>query len=389
VTEGAETRIDARRSSPPRPGFFALTERWRERPVIGYGIAVITALVALAITYQFQVQLDRVLFVVFFLAVGLTGWAGGLGPAIVAIAIAIAGVTYFILPPERSFAIAGGELIPLGAFAVVSGIISWLATSQRKLTFALADQAKVLQEQNLELEIQRADAEAANAAKAQFLASMSHELRTPLNAIAGYAELMEIGVLGPVTAKQIEALGRLQRSRKHLNGMVDQVLNFARIEAGKVEFDIKAVPVNDTLLRLAEMIAPQVAGKKLSYDFEGCDESIAVLADHDRLDQILLNLLGNAVKYTPSGGSVRLAVERDSTQVRLKVIDTGPGIPEDRQQDIFHPFVQLGTNTDGLTSGVGLGLAISRDLARGMGGEIKVESTLGTGSTFTVALPRG
>jgi PAS domain S-box-containing protein len=713
-----ETRIAERRSSP-RTGFFAITQRWRERRLIGYSVAVASTAIALLVTYQMQSELQRVIFVLFFLAVGITSWIGGFGPALVAIVIAVLGVDYFILPPARSFHVPASEdLYTLLTFGLVGGIISWLATSQRRLTFELADQTALLQEQNIELEVQmeesqslqeeleqtseelsstndellrnrdflaqaqstaqlgswewdvrddritwsdqmyrvygrepgsfdvrfdvfktfvhpddremvqgivararetrepfaydhrviwpdgtvrwvhgrgrvvtdargdvvgmvgsgqditerknaanaqrlladasealassldykvtlatvanlavrdvadwcsvaigdesgryetlavahrdperirwveeytrlnpprfdtptgvpqvlrtgkpelypeiddklleasastekerrvvrelglysamvvpmearghvvgaitfvsaesrrryteadlwfaerlanraavgienarlyeearaaRAEAEGANAAKAQFLASMSHELRTPLNAIAGYAELMELGVLGPVTDKQLEALGRLQRGRKHLNSLVDQVLSFARIEAGKVSFDLTAVPVNDSLTKLADMIAPQVAGKELRYSFDGCGADIAVRADRDRLDQIMLNLVGNAVKYTPSGGAVTVAVDCDPRTVSVSVRDTGPGIPADKHQVIFQPFVQLGPANEGTSRGVGLGLAISRDLARAMGGDVRVESANGSGSTFVLTLPR-
>jgi signal transduction histidine kinase len=299
----------------------------------------------------------------------------------------------------RELGLRSAMVVPMTARGRTIGAISFIgAESQRRYTaddlwFAerlanraayAIDNARLFEEATKA----RAEAEAANAAKAQFLASMSHELRTPLNAIAGYAELMEIGVLGPVVPKQIEALGRLQRSRKHLNNMVDQVLNFARVEAGKVQFDVTDVPVNDALTRLADMIAPQAGGKNLSYDFDGCDRSLTVRADRDRLDQIMLNLLGNAVKYTPAGGSVALAVQCDEREVRINVTDNGPGIPIERQRDIFEPFVQLGTNSDGTTSGVGLGLAISRDLARGMGGDVSVKSEPGHGATFTLTLRR-
>lgn len=234
----------------------------------------------------------------------------------------------------------------------------------------------------------RAEAEAANAAKAQFLASMSHELRTPLNAIAGYAELMELEVLGPVTEKQRDAISRLQRSRKHLSGLVDQVLSFARIEAGKIDVDLAHVPVHEALLRLADMIAPQAVGKNLRYQFDGCDRDVAVYADRDRLDQIVLNLLANAVKYTPAGGAVKVTVECDAETVTINVSDTGLGIPREKQQVIFKPFVQLASNADSSSSGVGLGLAISRDLALAMGGDISVSSEAGAGSVFTLSLPR-
>ena len=695
-----------------------MSERWRGSRPVGYGLAIATSLLALLVTVQFQDGLERVIFVFFFLAIGITSWAGGFGPALTAIGIAVAGVTYYILPPSRTWSLAHKDFVPLLAFTAVSGIISWLATSQRRLSFEMNDQALLLQEQNIELEVQmeesqalqeeleqtteeladanedltrnrdfltqaqssaqlgswewdirsnriiwsdqmfrvyghepgsfevsfdnfkafvhpddremvqrtvsdsletkapfsydhrviwpdgtqrwlngrgrvivdaegrpvamvgsgqditerknaadaqrllsdasealansldyrktlatvahfavrdvadwcsisigdesgryenlatahrdpervkwveeytrlnpprfdtptgvpqvlrtgkpelypeiddrmleaaasteqerrvirelglysamvvpmtargrvigaisfisaesrrrysaddlhfaerlasraayaidnarlfeeatraRAEAEMANAAKATFLASMSHELRTPLNAIAGYAELMELGVLGPVTEKQTEALGRLQRSRRHLSSLVDQVLSFARIEAGKMEFEIVNLPVNDAITRLADMIAPQAAGKQLAYSFDGCGKDIAVRADRDRLDQIMLNLIGNAVKYTPSGGSITVSVDSDPKTVRIAVSDTGPGIPKDKQQLIFQPFVQLGSSAEATASGVGLGLAISRDLARAMNGDVDVSSN-GKGSVFILTLPRG
>jgi signal transduction histidine kinase len=234
----------------------------------------------------------------------------------------------------------------------------------------------------------RAEAESANAAKAQFLASMSHELRTPLNAIAGYAELLELGVLGPVSDKQTEALGRLRRSRQHLTTMVDQVLNFARIEAGRVDFDIRDVALCDALVHMRDLIGPQAAARAIEYTLEDCGPDLRVRADRDRLDQIMLNLVGNAVKFTPSGGSIRVIVHPSVEKLRISVQDSGPGIPADKHEMIFQPFIQLAATAEASGSGVGLGLAISRDLARAMGGDITVESSPGHGSTFTVTLPR-
>jgi PAS domain S-box-containing protein len=708
-----------RRSTPSRPGIFSLPDRWRERKAIGYLVAVVSTAIALGLTLLFEGPLSRVIFVLFFGAVTLTAWAGGLGPAILAVLLAIFSVDYFILPPKLELGMWRGEgWTSLLAFGTISSLISWLATSQRRASFELMDQTNLLQEQNVELEVQieesqslqeeleqtseelanlndeltrnrdflaqaqssanlgswewdvrgdrviwsdqmyrvygrepgsfevkydvfknfvhpgdremvqgiistalknkegfaydhrviwpdgtvrwvhgrgrplldehgdvvtmigsgqditerknasdaqrllaessealaasldykrtlatvaqlavrdvadwcsvaigdesgryenlavahrdparvewvkeytrlnpprfdtptgvphvlrtgktelypeiddklleaaasteeekrvvrelglysamivpmkargrtigaisfvsaesrrrytaedlwfaerlanraayaidnarlfeaataaRAEAETANAAKGQFLASMSHELRTPLNAIAGYAELMELGVLGPVTEKQLDALGRLQRSRKHLNALVDQVLSFARIEAGRVELDIDEVAVIEALTPLAELIAPQAAAKELDYKLDPADPTITVRADRDRLDQIMLNLIGNAVKYTPKGGSIRVTVDAEPALVRIRVRDTGPGIPVDKRQVIFQPFVQLAPNLETTTSGVGLGLAISRDLARAMNGDVQVESEEGKGSTFTLTLPR-
>ena len=299
----------------------------------------------------------------------------------------------------RELGLYSAMVVPMEARGRMIGAISFIsAESKRKYTEAdlwfaerLANRAAyAIDNARLFAEAQeaKAEAEAANAAKAQFLASMSHELRTPLNAIAGYAELMELSVLGPVNEKQSDALARLQRSRKHLSALVDQVLSFARIEAGKVQFEIRHVPVHESLDRLADLIAPQATGKDLRYDFDGCDPDLGVRADRDRLDQIMLNLIGNAVKYTPAGGHIRVSVHCEPTSVAISVSDNGPGIPEDKKQLIFQPFVQLGSSTEATASGVGLGLAISRDLARAMGGDIDVESSAGKGATFTVRLPR-
>jgi signal transduction histidine kinase len=299
----------------------------------------------------------------------------------------------------RELGLYSAMIIPMVARGRVIGALSFISAESRRryessdLWFAerLANRAAyAIDNARLfaEATAAKAEAETANAAKAHFLASMSHELRTPLNAIAGYAELMEMQVLGPVSDKQAEAIGRLQRSRRHLTSLVDQVLAFARIEAGKVHFNLVDVPVNDALTNLAELIAPQMSDKELSYDFDGCAPDIAVMADRDRLDQIMLNLLGNAVKYTPRGGSIQVAVRCDARTVDISVTDSGPGIPEEKHEVIFQPFVQLGTNADGTTGGVGLGLAISRDLARSMGGNVRVQSSVGRGSTFTVTLPR-
>ena len=684
MPESLETRTVTRMFSAARPGFSSAVHRWRRSAVVGYAVAVVSAGLALYLTYVFREPFDRVIFVLFFLAVGIASWVGGLGPALLVIGIGMIGVNYFIFPPTRSLGLeSSGQLYALLLFGAVGGVISWLAASQRRLSFDLTEQAQqltrnrdflaqaqssaqlgswewdiaadrvtwsdqmfriygrepgsfdvkfdvfkgfvhpddrelaqqtvanalrdkkpfsydhrviwpdgtvrwlhgrgrpifddngqvigmvgsgqditerkniadaerllaeasealadsldyrktlrtvaslavrdvadwcsvavgdetgryenlavahrdpdrvkwveeysrlnpprfdtptgvpqvlrsgkpelypeiddklleaaastekerqVVRELGLysamvlpmiargrvigaisfisaesrrrygpedmsfaerlanraayaidnarlfeEAVAARAEAESANAAKAQFLASMSHELRTPLNAIGGYAELIELGVLGPVTEKQQEALGRVRRSQRHLNFLVDQVLSFARIEAGKVHLEIVTVPVNDAVSRLADLIAPQAAGKQLKYEFDGCGPDIAVRADRDRLDQILLNLIGNAVKYTPSGGSIRVSVDCDPRTVSISVADTGPGIPEDQRDVIFRPFVQLGTTADRPAGGVGLGLAISRDLAHAMDGEVRVKRSSPAGSTFVLTLPR-
>ena len=234
----------------------------------------------------------------------------------------------------------------------------------------------------------RADAEEANRAKSAFLASMSHELRTPLNAISGYVELIEMGLRGPVTDAQRIDLGRIRRSQQHLTSLIDNVLNFVRLETGHLPFSIDDVPLESTIQRVEELILPQLERKGLRFVRSAASEPLIVRADSEKLRQILVNLLTNAVKFTAAGGVITLAVAAQGEWVRVSVRDTGIGIPREMLDDIFEPFVQAGRLSSAPGEGVGLGLAISRDFARRMGGDIDVESEVGVGSTFTLRLVR-
>ena len=249
-----------------------------------------------------------------------------------------------------------------------------------------------------EAERARRAAEEANRAKGEFLATMSHELRTPLNAIGGYAELLAMGIRGPVSDEQAADLARIRRSQRHLSGLITDILNFAKLEAGRVELRPAAVPAAELLAGLDALVAPLVAAKGLRYAAAVDDAGgppLAVHADADRARQVLLNLVTNAVKFTDAGGEVRVTVARAPNDgrpgvggVRFEVRDTGRGIPPDRLEAIFEPFVQVDRHrTHESQQGVGLGLAISRDLARAMGGDVTVESRPGVGSAFTVTLP--
>ncbi|HEX2093073.1 MAG TPA: ATP-binding protein [Longimicrobiaceae bacterium] len=233
----------------------------------------------------------------------------------------------------------------------------------------------------------RQEAERANRVKTDFLAMMSHELRTPLNAIAGYAQLIEMGVHGPVTEAQLEDLRRIQRSQHHLLALINDVLNFAKIEAGHVEFDIQDVPLSQVQQNLEPLITPQLHSKQLRYEFRGWSGAVGVRADPERLQQILLNLLSNAIKFTPVGGRITVECEVADGTVSIRVRDTGHGIPAERLERVFEPFVQLDRSLTAQQEGVGLGLAISRDLARAMGGDLRATSVVGEGSTFVLTLP--
>jgi PAS domain S-box-containing protein len=239
-----------------------------------------------------------------------------------------------------------------------------------------------------EIEQRRREADVANRTKTEFLAAMSHELRTPLNAIAGYVQLLLLGVRGPLTEEQIADLTRIQRSQQHLLSLINDVLNFSRLEAGAVTYDIAAVPLGAVMDAAASMIHPQASSKHITFSLEPCPPSLRVLADASKLEQILLNLLSNAVKFTQPGGQVWMRCEDAGDRVLAHVEDSGPGIPADRLGVIFEPFVQLDRTFGNPREGAGLGLAISRDLARGMEGDLTVQSTVGTGSRFTISLRR-
>jgi len=232
-------------------------------------------------------------------------------------------------------------------------------------------------------------AEQANRAKSEFLAVMSHELRTPLNAIGGYAELMELGIHGAVSPQQRDSLERIQRAQRMLLGLINEVLNYTRLETGNMQYHIADVAIEDMLRVIEALAVPQLRAKGLRYE---CDESapgLSCRADRDKLQQIMLNLLSNAAKFTDPGGVIRVESEADGPNVVLRVRDTGIGITADKLEQIFEPFVQVDAHYTRTRDGVGLGLAISRDLARGMGGDLMAESTIGAGSTFTLRLLRG
>jgi signal transduction histidine kinase len=216
---------------------------------------------------------------------------------------------------------------------------------------------------------------------------MSHELRTPLNAIGGYVDLLQLGIRGPITDTQREDLERIRRNQRHLLGLINNVLNFAKIEAGHVEYHIVEAKLHGILDGMFSLVAPQVRSRGLTYEYVPCDPTIVVRTDPEKVQQILLNLLSNAVKFTDSG-HVRLECIPSESAVSIRVVDTGLGIPTEKLEAIFEPFVQVDQNFTREGQGTGLGLSISRDLARAMGGDITVESVLGEGAVFTLTLPR-
>jgi signal transduction histidine kinase len=218
---------------------------------------------------------------------------------------------------------------------------------------------------------------------------MSHELRTPLNAIGGFADLIDMGVHGPVSEAQRVALARIKANQAHLLALITDVLNFVRVDSGRMEYTNSAVPLMPALTEVAEMLSGAIAEKGLILVGPHGDPAAVAWGDPNRVRQVLVNLVMNAAKYTPAnGGSISLTciVEGDATLTEIE--DTGPGIAPEMLASIFEPFVQIKAGLAERQGGVGLGLAISRDLARGMHGDLTVESTVGVGSRFTLTLPR-
>jgi signal transduction histidine kinase len=220
---------------------------------------------------------------------------------------------------------------------------------------------------------------------------MSHELRTPLNAIGGYTELLELGIRGPVTEQQRDDLSRIRRSQQHLLGIINDLLNFSRIEAGRVTYEITDVRAGDIIDAVQSMIEPQAATKGVEVEWPKRDDAaqeLVLRGDRAKVEQIMLNLLTNAVKFTHAGGRITTSLREHDDRVAIEVEDTGIGIPPEKIDSIFEPFVQVGRSLSSPHEGTGLGLAISRDLARAMGGDLSVRSALGAGSTFTLDLPK-
>jgi signal transduction histidine kinase len=236
------------------------------------------------------------------------------------------------------------------------------------------------------------EAERAGRARSDFLAVMSHELRTPLNAVLGYAGLLGDGITGPVSEAQRTQLGRIQASARHLLLLVDEVLTLARLEAGTQQVLREPTDLFAVVQETVHLVEPSAAMRGLRLALEGPGERITVSTDPTKLRQVLLNLLSNAAKFTVLGGiTVRVsAAPADgdgAAQACVAVTDTGPGIAPEHLDRIFEPFFQVEQRHTRLVGGTGLGLAVSRRLARLLGGDVVVSSAPGAGSTFTICLP--
>ena len=279
-----------------------------------------------------------------------------------------------IAPVWDVLGVSSAVFVPLTAADETVGVISFawetprvFPPEERAFLEALGQQAALAVERARLFEAEhaaRAEAERANRAKSEFLAVMSHELRTPLNAIGGYAELMEMGIRGPITPQQREDLHRVQQSQRHLLGLINEVLNYARLETGSVHYDVMDVRLREAIAGAEALVSPQAQARQLALAVAPCPPELSVRADPEKVRQILVNLLSNAVKFTDRGGRVEV------------LCDHGSG-----------DHVQVRADLTRTAEGTGLGLAISRDLARGMGGDLTARSGDGEGSTFTLVLP--
>ncbi len=238
-----------------------------------------------------------------------------------------------------------------------------------------------------EAERRRETVEAMSRARVQFVARMSHELRTPLQSIIGYVDLLRLGLPDQPSERQKEMLEHVRHNERILTHVIDDLVSLARLEAGRIEYRIGRVYANDAVLDASNIVAPLARKHGIRLDVAPVDREMVVTADEAKVKQVLINLLTNAVKFTPSGGKVGVSCTRDGAHVVFDVSDTGTGIPADKLAGVFEPYVQHGVPVvDGLM-GSGLGLAISREFAEGMRGELTAKSAPGQGSVFTLRLP--
>ena len=382
-----------------------------------YGVALLASAVALAITALLRPWLGQTIYLFVYPAVMLSAWYGGFLPGMLTALAGGGAAAFFLLEPVGSIRVSDpAALATLAVLIWTSWLVDRLsraAEEARRVAVQRAVQAeemaRALEEQAVELEMQieanqqlvveqehanqrlsraAVQAQAASRAKSTFLATMSHELRTPLNAIYGFAELMEMGIYGPVSAQQGEAIRRIRASHDVLLNLVDQVIDQARIEAGSLPLERAPVPLARVVPSTCAMVEPLARSKEIEVECRPIERRLAVEADPSRVEQIMINLITNAVKFTPPGGRVTVWCAPTDDRVDVMVSDTGPGIAADKLEAIFDPFYQVDQSSTRQEGGAGLGLTISRDLAKAMGGGISVSSRVGEGSTFTLTLPR-
>jgi len=261
-----------------------------------------------------------------------------------------------------------------------------LEAAQTELEAYQQDLERQVAARTEELQRSNEDLQYATLAKDEFLTSMSHELRTPLNSIIGFTDIMLREMAGPITEEQTRQLGMVNNAGHYLLALVNQILDLSKIESGEVGVSLDRFSICETIKDVVELMQPQAAQKGLTISRGPCPAALTVISDRQRVTQILVNLAGNAVKFTASGG-VEITVEARDDELAIRVADTGPGIDSSAQPGIWEPFHQVTIAGGVKPEGTGLGLSISRELAQLLGGSISLESTPGRGSTFSLHLP--
>jgi signal transduction histidine kinase len=287
----------------------------------------------------------------------------------------------------------GVSLFAITSILTFVGLVLWSARvlrntdKERVDLLALEKQARAHAENaRVEAETARAEAERANNSKTDFLAVMSHELRTPLTAIMGYEELLSDGITGPVTELQRQQLGRINASARHLLGLIDEILTFARVDVGRERVRWESMSVNHTLADAAALVEPMASAKSINFFVHVLEEDQAIQTDGTKLRQMLVNLLSNAIKFTEHG-EVRVECAVNNGILDVRIADTGVGIAAENIEAVFEPFWQAEQTATRKTSGTGLGLSVTRKLARLLGGDVTVASKVGAGTTFLLTLP--
>jgi signal transduction histidine kinase len=358
----------------------------RTPPPWRYGVGIVAALVPsllrIAMNPYWGLSFP---YVFYFPATLFAALFGGLGPAWVGIGICAAMTMMWVLPPIGSLAVSNTiDIVGLAVFIVADGIIAWIGASYRDLIKQSERQNAELALREHALERATREAEAANRAKDNFLAVLSHELRTPLTTITtGLRVLHQLG--GP-DERARHTREAIERQANHLSRMVDDLLDVKKIVVGVVVLERRPCNLADAVTGFLASFSGVGRFKQHTLSIDA--EPVWVHADMMRLQQITNNLLNNAIKYTPAGGSIHVSVKRDGSDAVLRVQDTGIGIKPDLMPRVFELFVQGDPDAQSPRSGLGIGLAVVRRLVEGHGGTVEASSDgPKKGSTFTVRLP--